>query len=553
MITRFSRASVFVFAFAFAAVTVQGSDVFTETFESPRTVGSLSGQNGWTADSGISVENTIKHAGSQGCELGITSPDTPVSMSQTITAVGENTIWADFYTKPVLGQAAAIANANAVAVFYFNLLGQVVAYNNATAVTIDNEDLPTVSTNSWNRITVRIDYAAKKWDLWLNGTNVVSQFTFYMNNDQTTLANMTVTEGSGNVVGTKSYVDDINVKTTYAYDPVVLNSRATVTTSGSLQITFNGILSLGTANCTIYWGRTDGGTTPGAWANSISLGSKAMGPFDSGPVSSGTGLDSSSLSTDTIYYYRCLAGTQWSEQTYVVMAQRRSNSGWHLASLPASYGPAGGTNSYMTGKLGAFLAGGLAASGNSLTGDRFYIQDNDAGTTTWAQGFFWNGVTPNTWKDDPPASPPLLSSLEIQPGMGFWINRKVAGADPTYCGLSGPKLLSLPIPINFPANTWKVFGWAGTESIQDVTGWGFANSPNATAGSSIENSDLIFGQDTAGTWTLLYLSDDGGSGKRWHKHGTVSTPNTTFKMMPGRGYYYYHNGGSTLAWNPTLP
>ena len=61
---------------------------------------------------------------------------------------------------------------------------------------------------------------------------------------------------------------------------------------------------------TIYWGATDGGTTPGSWANSEDLGTKGAETFYT---------DISGLTPSTTYYYRChasnSAGADWADTT----------------------------------------------------------------------------------------------------------------------------------------------------------------------------------------------------------------------------------------------
>lgn len=94
--------------------------------------------------------------------------------------------------------------------------------------------------------------------------------------------------------------------------PTVTNSTgATNTTSTSARL--NGeVTSTGGENPTvyIYWGPSDGGTTPGNWANSVNLGTKPAGTFYT---------DISGLSASTTYYYRCFAqnsaGSDWADAT----------------------------------------------------------------------------------------------------------------------------------------------------------------------------------------------------------------------------------------------
>ena len=74
---------------------------------------------------------------------------------------------------------------------------------------------------------------------------------------------------------------------------------------GAVSASLTGLTG-GTAAVTVYWGDTDGGTTPGNWAHSLSLGVLGEGAFS-------TNL--SGLTLDTTCYYTCYAsngvGTAW--------------------------------------------------------------------------------------------------------------------------------------------------------------------------------------------------------------------------------------------------
>jgi hypothetical protein len=94
--------------------------------------------------------------------------------------------------------------------------------------------------------------------------------------------------------------------------PTVTNSTG-ASNIASTSATLNGeVTNTGGQNSTvhIYWGPTDGGTTPGSWAHNVDLGVKAAGTFYT---------DISSLTTSTTYYYRCYAvnsaGGNWAAST----------------------------------------------------------------------------------------------------------------------------------------------------------------------------------------------------------------------------------------------
>ncbi|TFH12977.1 MAG: hypothetical protein E4H02_12650 [Lentisphaerales bacterium] len=58
--------------------------------------------------------------------------------------------------------------------------------------------------------------------------------------------------------------------------PTVNNAAAD--NIGAAGARLNGALTQGgSATATVYWGPTDGGTTPGSWSNSVSLGTVSEG------------------------------------------------------------------------------------------------------------------------------------------------------------------------------------------------------------------------------------------------------------------------------------
>jgi hypothetical protein len=158
--------------------------------------------------------------------------------------------------------------------------------------------------------------------------------------------------------------------------PTVTNS----TGAGSVTLTsarLNGeVTSNGNADTTvhIYWGPSDGGTTPGSWANDVNLGVKSVGTFYT---------DISSLTPSTTYYYRCYAtnsaGSAWAAST---------------ASFTTSASPTAPTVTNSTGAsnisdTGARLNGEVTSTGNASTSVTIYWGPADGGTT---QGSWANSV-----------------------------------------------------------------------------------------------------------------------------------------------------------------
>jgi len=145
---------------------------FSESFEddgtNSGTLGNLNGQRGWIADAGALVQTGTVYDGSQALSV------TEGMASHTFEGAPTN-VWATFWTQPVPGAAPATIASNSAAVFYVSTNNLLVAYNATSAVEIAGA---TVS-NGWNKFEVFCDYSSKVWNLWLNGTQVVSNYDFY--------------------------------------------------------------------------------------------------------------------------------------------------------------------------------------------------------------------------------------------------------------------------------------------------------------------------------------------------------------------------------------
>ncbi len=164
---------------------------FTETFEG-LTASALAGQHSWTG--GGTVQTSTVHGGSQALAL--------AEDSVSHFFVGEKTnVWVTVWAQPMFSEVAGEIPSNAVAPFYINTNAQVVAYSNATPITLTGA---TVS-NGWNKFEVFCDYSSKVWKLSLNGTELFADFAFY--SDQAAFSAVELIEGTAG----SSFFDDLEI------------------------------------------------------------------------------------------------------------------------------------------------------------------------------------------------------------------------------------------------------------------------------------------------------------------------------------------------------
>jgi hypothetical protein len=171
------------------------------------TLGSINGQKGWTATSPSVVTNADAAAGTQSALLPDNNP--PLILSHAFTSPpGQPVVFVDLFallhaTADVASSAKLItSNAVQVAFVRSGTTGTFHAFNgtgggggiwqSAASIPVDTAGYAT----DWARVTLRIDYTAKKWDLYVGGSLVAVDLGF-VENSQAEIGSFSVTgEGS---------------------------------------------------------------------------------------------------------------------------------------------------------------------------------------------------------------------------------------------------------------------------------------------------------------------------------------------------------------------
>ncbi len=165
---------------------------WTEPFDDLNT-GGLSGQHGWTADAGATVQTGTVHVGSQALSL------QDATASHVFTEAQDDVV-VEFQAKFVRGAATPSDTGTAVAIFSIDAEGHLVAYSNTTPITVTSTTL----SDDWHSFKAQLDYAAQTWDMTVDGTLLVDDFAFY--SAQSDFLKIAFTSGSE-----AAFIDEIYV------------------------------------------------------------------------------------------------------------------------------------------------------------------------------------------------------------------------------------------------------------------------------------------------------------------------------------------------------
>ena len=177
---------------ATVSVTVLPSLPYITDFESGEgyVVGDLSGQLGWTVNQGAAQITDLD--ASHGRQSVILQPSNPPAQIEQVFAPqsGAGIVFVDFFAKPVAEPAVSAGTSFEVesSLFGFSLSGSTgtlqafsgdssgggkwVPTSFSTAVGSGNQ------TTAWTRLTARLDFARKTWDLYANGVMVAADLGF---------------------------------------------------------------------------------------------------------------------------------------------------------------------------------------------------------------------------------------------------------------------------------------------------------------------------------------------------------------------------------------
>ena len=172
---------------------------WAETFESSPTwmaglPGALAGQHGWSSTGGSAiVQGGTMARGAQAAGLAATTLQHPFLARTGLVQVALRLLATPGVTNANVSDAAAV--------FWLATNGQVMVYNNESAVALPG----VVAAGTWASFVVDLDYDAQTWALTLNGTNLASALAFHT--ARTAFQGLEIRQPSTNW----AYLDEINI------------------------------------------------------------------------------------------------------------------------------------------------------------------------------------------------------------------------------------------------------------------------------------------------------------------------------------------------------
>ena len=135
-------------------------------FEAPQfTAGNLAGQNTWTVEGAATVQTAVAFEGSQAVQIGSNSA------IDILLGGGDPVVWIDGWVRTAGSAAPPPLETTPPR-------SSMVFFGTATVQGLNGDGIGggnwidaggPVSPDGWTRVSIRQDYAAKKWDLYLNG------------------------------------------------------------------------------------------------------------------------------------------------------------------------------------------------------------------------------------------------------------------------------------------------------------------------------------------------------------------------------------------------
>ena len=170
-----------MFFLIFGFLTLQAYSFPYQTgFETPDfSVGDINGQDGWVVPSGdVVVQNETIFQGMQATKL------TPLGqLERSMDIIGDGVVWVEAYaivdSQDITPDVASMSPASCV--LYYSTTGGITCLDGDGAGGGTWESTGINVDSVWTKITLRQDYKNHTWDLYVNGSKVLSDLGFKNN------------------------------------------------------------------------------------------------------------------------------------------------------------------------------------------------------------------------------------------------------------------------------------------------------------------------------------------------------------------------------------
>jgi autotransporter-associated beta strand protein len=195
-------------------VTLTATLPFRETFEDTPTgmacmLGLVAGQRGWQAEpvNCATVQTSRAYAGQKAVAL------TAGKVSHALTAASATHVWLDFVIQPQMNpdETTFPLEQDSSVAMYLNSAGKIVVQSGAVWCTCDAF---TAASHEWVRLTVKLNYSTRKWELYAAHTEpgskavcVARELDFVTGSTNNAVREFRLTSGSG----VASYLDNLSV------------------------------------------------------------------------------------------------------------------------------------------------------------------------------------------------------------------------------------------------------------------------------------------------------------------------------------------------------
>jgi len=178
--------------------------LFSEPFEAPEVQpGALDGQHGWNAPTGAVVQTERVHSGAAALMIEAGTNETVAATHSITSSLPRSETWLD--CRVSAGSCDDIGfppDDGSFVAFSFDISGHPVMLDGETVVTNTSVQVPLYE--SFRRVTMRLDFAAARWDIYVDG--VLAGENLSMRGENPSLNAVTF-------IGNSGFVDDIAVAT----------------------------------------------------------------------------------------------------------------------------------------------------------------------------------------------------------------------------------------------------------------------------------------------------------------------------------------------------